>query len=515
VKKIFFFTYLFFLFCFVSAQTAKDTVYKEYFHGNGQIASKGYLVNGQPEGIWKSYHMSGMKRSVGKWKNGKLDSTWIFFDHTGDTSKIINYLQGKKNGYVFTFYPVSDDGNISLKTKELYLQDKRNGKTYHYYRNGKIKKIVPFTNDVKNGLAFTFDVDSNITSITRYRNNEIILYEEINSYNEKNQKTGVWKSFYTDGTIKEEKKYLNGKLNGVYKIYNQSGYLVNAIHYKNGEIVKESENFSTEIDLREKFDDNGNLIFQGSYLNQKPIGVHRFFDEKGRVIKSKTYNAYHQLISEGIVQLNGYKQGKWITYYPGGSQKAEGYYQNNLKTGSWNYYFSNGKLEQTGSYSNGKLKGSWKWYYKSGNLRKEEFYIYGLPDGESVEYSDSVIPTIIAKGNYIQGEKEGEWFYDIGDQIERGKYVTGLKDGKWYRYYKTNNQLAFEGLFLQGSRDAKHIYYYPNGNVKEKQYYEAGQKVKSWVKYDKNGELILVIQYKNNTIYKINGIKIDFTNNNE
>ena len=515
MKKIVVFTYLFFLFCFVSAQTEIDTVYKEYLHGNGQIASKGYLVNGKPEGIWKSYHMSGVKRSVGKWKNGKLDSTWIFFDHTGDTSKIINYLQGKKNGFVYTYYTGSDNGKNNLQSKELYLQDKRNGKAYHYYRNGKIKKIIPFTHDVKNGLALSFDSDSNIISMTRYRNNEIILHEEINRYNENNKKTGVWKSFYPNGNIKEEKEYLNGKLNGVYKIYNKSGYLINSLHYKNGDIIKESDSFSTEINLREKFDEKGNLIFQGSYLNQKPIGIHRYFNQKGNVIKSKTYNAYHQLISEGIVQLNGKKKGKWIIYFPDGPKKAEGYYKNNFKNGPWNFYFINGKLEQTGSYSNGRLTGSWKWYYKSGNLRKEEFYIYGLADGESVEYSDSIIPTIIAKGNYMQGEKEGVWFYDIGDQTEKGKYVIGLKDGKWYRYYKVNNQLAFEGLFLQGSKDGKHKYYYPNGNVKEIQYYDAGQKVKSWVKYDKNGELILVIQYRNNTIYKINGVKIDFTINNE
>ncbi|MGM0503761.1 MAG: toxin-antitoxin system YwqK family antitoxin, partial [Bacteroidota bacterium] len=303
------------------------------------------------------------------------------------------------------------------------------------------------------------------------------------------------------------------QLNGVFKIYNKDGFLINALQYENGELIEKTDDFTTDIDVREKFDKNENLIFQGTYFNQKPIGVHRYFDKKGNVIQSKTYDAYHQLISEGIVQLDGKKQGTWIDYYPDGNIKAKGYYQNGIKSGKWIFYFPNGNIEQTGTYTNGKLSGRWKWYFKNGQLRKEEFYIYGLPDGESVEYSDS--GTVIAKGNYIQGEKEGTWNYDIGDQTETGKYVMGLKDGKWFRYYKSNHELANEGIFLQGSLDGKQVYYHPNGNIKEIQYFETGKKIRYWAKYDEKGELFLVVQYKQNKIYKINGVKIDFTNNND
>jgi antitoxin component YwqK of YwqJK toxin-antitoxin module len=499
----------------VYAQTQTDTIYKEYLHGNGKIASKGYLVNGKPEGIWKSYHMSGVKRSIGKWKNGKLDSTWIFFSHTGDTSDIINYRMGKKNGYAITFYPPTANGKIFIQSKELYVNDKRSGKAYHYFSNGQLKKIIPFSNDVKNGLAFSFDLDSNIVAITRYRNNQMILHEEINRYDENQKKTGVWKSFYPGGNIKEEIQYLNGKLNGVYKIYHNNGHLINVLNYENGEIVKKSDDFSTEIDLREKFDEDGNLIFQGSYLDQKPIGVHRTFDPEGNVIEAKTYNIYHQLVSQGIVTTDGKKEGPWIDYYPEGNKKAEGYYNNGLKNNTWIYYYPKGSVEQTGSYQNGKLSGQWKWYYRNGNLRKEEYFIFGLLDGEYIEYADSVLPVIIAKGNYIQGEKEGNWIYDIGDQKEYGKYVLGMKNGKWYRKYKSNDTLAFEGFYLQDLPDGKHIYYYPNQELKEIQYYDTGKKIKSWVKYDENGEIILVVQYRDDEIYKINGVKLNLTRNND
>ena len=33
----------------------------------------------------------------------------------------------------------------------------------------------------------------------------------------------------------------------------------------------------------------------------------------------------------------------------------------------------------------------------------------------------------LPKGDYIGGEKEGEWIYQVGDHQERGSYVIGLE----------------------------------------------------------------------------------------
>jgi antitoxin component YwqK of YwqJK toxin-antitoxin module len=43
----------------------------------------------------------------------------------------------------------------------------------------------------------------------------------------------------------------------------------------------------------------------------------------------------------------------------------------------------------------------------------------------------------------------------------------------------------------------------------EERYYMDGEKVKSWSKYDKNGKLIIVVQFKNGKEYKINGVKVN------
>lgn len=485
------------------------TEYKTFYYPNGNISSEGYLMHNKPIGFWKSYYVTGIKKAEGKWTNNKLDSIWGFYDQLGDTIEIINYYYGKKNGFNYKYYKTSGNKN-KIYSKELYVDGQRNDLAYYYHESGKLKKIIPYLNNKRLGIGFEYNKVGKLITITRYRNNEIIVQENINRLNSEGKKEGIWKVFYKNGNIKEEKNYHHGKLHGYYKVYNKEGVLLDAIKYKNGEVNLNSNNIETDIEIKEEYDDNGNLIFQGSYKNNIPIGVHRKYNEKGAVVKSTTYNILGNIIAEGIALENGKENGSWIYYYEGNNKKAEGNYNNGKKNGVWKYYYPNGKIKQKGSYLQEKLTGAWHWYYITGELLREEYYIYGQLDGEVLEYSEQ--DNIIANGNYIKGYKEGEWNYWIGDQKLLGNYVMDLKDGTWKSYYVEEEILSYEGRYVQGTSDGKHIYYYPNGSIKEEQYYSDGEKVKSWSKYDEYGDLIIVVQYKEGNIFKINGVKVKLNN---
>ena len=73
--------------------------YQVFKYPNGAVSSEGLFKNGKPEGFWKSYYVTGVKKSEGKRTNFLLDSIWIFYDQAGDTIEKISYLFGKKNGY--------------------------------------------------------------------------------------------------------------------------------------------------------------------------------------------------------------------------------------------------------------------------------------------------------------------------------------------------------------------------------------------------------------------------------
>lgn len=487
-------------------KTNKDIIYKQFYYPNGKISSEGYLKDNKPTGYWKSYYMTGVLKSEGKWSNSKLDSVWIFYDQLGDTLEKINYYVGNKSGYHYRYFK-DDKYKNRIYSKELYLNGKRNDKSYFYFGDGSIKMIIPYVNDKKQGNGFEYDEKGKIISVLRFRNNNLIEKEEINRMDEDGKKNGIWKEFYKNDILKEEKTYLNGKLDGYVKLYNEEGKLISAIKYENGEVNLQGKDIDIDVEIKEEYDKNDNLIFQGSYKKDIPIGVHRYFDKRGNVVSSKTYDINGNLIADGIVLINGKEQGDWKYYYENGNKKAVGTYNNGKKSGKWSYYYKNGRIQQIGSYSAGRLTGIWQWYYETGELLKEEYYIYGKLDGEAIEYSE--LGSIISKGNYVEGYKEGDWVYTIGDQRYIGNYVMDLKDGVWKSYYLEENKLSFEGKYVQGSPDGKHEYFYPNGNIKEERYYSEGEKIRSWSKYDEQGNLIIVVQYREGNPYKINGVKVN------
>jgi uncharacterized protein len=479
--------------------------YKVFKYPNGTKSSEGVIRNGKPDGFWKSYYVTGIIKSEGKRTSFLLDSIWVFFDQTGDTIEKINYLLGKKNGYYYKYKKDATAG-LYVWSKELFAGDKKEGTGYIYFPDGKINQTIAYRDGKKEGLSKEYDKEGKLITLLEYSNDFLVSRERINRSDSKGLKQGDWKDFYPNGGIKSEKTYKDDQLHGYYKEYDQKGNLVLTMLYENGAIVKSNVQDQPDIEIVNRYDQSGKLIFSGPFRNKVPVGIQRDFGPDGKVTNARIYNDNGLLLSEGIVDEAGNKNGKWKDFYPSGKIEAEGQYTDNRKTGVWKFYNEFEKGEQTGSFNNGRPDGLWKWYYENGALLREEEYFQGQRDGAYTEYS----PTgeIIAQGQYSDGEKNGEWKYNSGNDIESGKYLTGLKDGVWKAYYP-NGKLKFKGNFVQGNANGTHIYYYESGKPKEERYYQAGIRERAWKKYDEDGRVLLSIFYKNDMEISINGVRIN------
>ena len=90
-------------FLFLSFQTFSQSDYQVFNYPNGNISSEGTLRDGKPDGYWKTYYENGQLKSEGNRANFLLDGIWRFFSETGDTTLIINYNKGVKQGIRYTF----------------------------------------------------------------------------------------------------------------------------------------------------------------------------------------------------------------------------------------------------------------------------------------------------------------------------------------------------------------------------------------------------------------------------
>ena len=73
----------FILFCssvFAQENAVAEDGYQVFKYPNGSVSSEGLMKRGKPEGLWKSYYVTGIKKSEGRRTNFLLDSIWIFYD---------------------------------------------------------------------------------------------------------------------------------------------------------------------------------------------------------------------------------------------------------------------------------------------------------------------------------------------------------------------------------------------------------------------------------------------------
>ncbi len=497
----------FILFCssvFAQENAVAEDGYQVFKYPNGSVSSEGLMKRGKPEGLWKSYYVTGIKKSEGRRTNFLLDSIWIFYDQAGDTTEKINYLFGKKNGWYYKYKKDASFG-VYVWSKELYAGDLKEGIAYIYFPNGKVQQTIAYNSGRKEGLSKEYDIEGNLITLLEYNNDFLVSRERINRVDNKRLKQGEWKEFYQNGNIKTEKTFRDDQLHGYYKEYDNRGKLILTMLYENGSIVKSRVEEEPDIEITNRYDQDGKLIYSGPYRNSIPVGIHREFGSDGKVKNAFIYNDNGLLLSEGVVDEAGNRNGSWKDLYANGKVLAEGQFRDNRRTGLWKFYNITGRVEQTGNYNNGRPDGLWKWYYETGELLREEEYFQGQRDGLFTEYS--IDGGIIAEGQYTDGEKNGDWKYDRGDFKEEGKYIIGLKDGQWKAYYP-DDKLKFKGSYVQGNPDGLQSFYYESGKVREEQYFKMGIREKTLKKFDEEGNILITITYKNDTEVSINGMRI-------
>lgn len=489
-------------------QNVNPNGYNKFYYENGKISSEGNMKDGRPDGYWKTYSPNGKMKSEGNRRDHQLDSLWKFYDGNGLLLTEINYKAGKKDGIKRSWDPkgfILSEENFSAETKQgdsfYYFEPEDSTKT-----KGKLRSKVPFDKGKEHGIAYEYDKNGTIITIIEYSYGVMKKQEMVNRTDKLGQKQGVWKEFYETGKVKEETSYQNGKKMGYSKTFTPTGSLANIEKYIGDSLQTEVPELTTKLEVRNEYYEDGRIKKTGTYLEGVAEGTHKEYSPEGKITHAKIFKEGN-LVGEGLIDEAGNQQGPWTEYHPGGQIKAKGVYDNGTRIGEWIFYHPNNKIEQKGRYDKkGKPQGLWQWFYPDGNALREENYLNGKREGSFVEWNDS--GKVITKGEYIDGLKEGKWFFQLQDYREEGVYKSDQKDGPWESYYVANNELRFAGKFVEGFPDGKHSYYFADGKLSEEGKYIMGNKNGKWEYYNPDGTILLVITFKNNREVKYDGVKV-------
>jgi hypothetical protein len=120
------------------------------------------------------------------------------------------------------------------------------------------------------------------------------------------------------------------------------------------------------------------------------------------------------------------KTGKWVSYYPGGNIKTEGYYQRNNAIGLWRHFFANQMLKKIYTLSNFVLDstssvcmaGTYEEYYENGQLKITGLYEVGLDTSTTEHYYSTFVKYVIEQ--VPVSKKSGTWLYYLPNgELER------------------------------------------------------------------------------------------------
>jgi len=210
--------------------------------------------------------------------------------------------------------------------------------------------------------------------------------ENMNRTDENGMKQGQWKKRYDNGELMYEGYFIDNEPRGEFKRYDEKGNLVSVLNYR-------AENDTVDALF---YHNNGYLAGKGKYYQKSKTGRWKYFSEHiqdhllmgcvysdDRVEGMRVKYHWNGNIAEEMEFENGIKSGYWKQYYTDGSPSLEGSFTLGKRDGVFITWHTNGEKEIAGRYTSDLRTGKWLFYNKDGSLRKEIVYNNGIPENRA------------------------------------------------------------------------------------------------------------------------------------
>lgn len=356
--------------------------YTRYYYPDGKIKLEIPFVKGTEQGFGKEYASDGTIITLTEYKKGFIvdrlrinrkdkgnlkQGKWFVFYESGSIKQEGTYRDDQKDGY-FKDYTESGDlqkiskyvmGELQPEAEEIAKLQTRN----EYYPDGKLKVSAMYRNDSPEGIRREYKPDGTLEKSVLYHNG--LVAGEGNVLDDGN-KDGHWKEFFTDGSLKAEGNYEDGKPVGEWKYYH-----LNSKVEQSGKFNKQGK-----PDGRWKwYYEDGKLLREENYHNGLRDGLLSEYDEDGKLIQEGEF-------------VNGEEDGPWI--YLTGDDYVKGNFRDGLRTGMWYSFLLSRNDDKTDSLL--MFKGN---------------FIDDLPDGKHIRYWEN--GKVHDEGLFVMGRKEGDW----------------------------------------------------------------------------------------------------------
>lgn len=442
----------------------KDGEYKTWYE-NGQLEVLENYVKGALAKNSKSWYANGQLKQFNQYKEGKPHGEHKAYSEKGQLLIDIQYVDGLKEGLCQSWYP-----NGVLREKAVFLKGKKEGLEETFYEDGTLMTSFYFSGGLKNGPFLTWFEDGKPHVISEFKmgmpvgdhkefysekEGKHVLKAEAHYKNHKHHGRQI--EYYKNGQKKATIDYVEGKVSGIKKNWDESGLVLEEIHYKNNEL--EGPFFLHHKDGSEEEGNYKKNLKEGKYFLYYP-------KKEGEKRTLALEAQYHKDQLHGLVK-EYHSSGKLVAITP---------YKNNKKEGEAKIYDLTGTLRMTAEYKNGINDGITKLYFPNGALSKETTYVKGAKEGKENTYIED--GKLVGQNHYKQGVLDGYIFTKNKDGVLtfEGEYQMGKRHGKFNKFYDSGDPKIVQ-FFVDDKLHGSKKVYTLDGEVKELKY-DMGEKVK-------------------------------------
>jgi len=180
--------------------------------------------------------------------------------------------------------------------------------------------------------------------------------------------------------------------------------------------------------LWQKKQDNGQLIYEGRFKNDKPVGEWKRYHPGGQLkalivytgdtARTQIFDVWHKKLAEGAF-INKQKEGVW-KIYKNNRLVADETYQNGQKNGISHRYYTSGEMMEEKQWRHNKEEGNYQCFFKNGKSymqckmqkgQRNGIFIASYPDGTQqllASYKDN-----LRHGEWKYFNKKGEYHYSL------------------------------------------------------------------------------------------------------
>ena len=203
------------------------------------------------------------------------------------------------------------------------------------------------------------------------------------------------------------------------------------------------------------------------------------------------------LMSQNLTDSNGLKQGPWVKKYPNGKVMYEGTFKNDKPVGLFRRYNNEGILISELTYNDKKNEAAAVFYYADGLKAAEGRYVERKKEGPWKFWSATRPSYLICEENYHLDMRHGlsQKFYPDSTLAEKVTWDSGNRTGEWFQYYP-DGSICIRAEYFAGKLEGPFSYYYPDGKLQYEGKYKNDVRSGDWMVFNEDGSLKQIIAYK-------------------